>query len=51
MPVETRLMIMGFIREEKDYDDVQGLIKDIRMDCNVASKSLVEGDGRRAVEW
>ncbi|KAJ6610497.1 riboflavin kinase [Mycena sp. CBHHK59/15] len=38
--VEMRLLIAGFIREEKDYDDLQGLIEDIHMDCDVARKSL-----------
>ena len=38
--VEMRLLIAGFIREEKDYDDLQGLIEDIYMDCGVARKSL-----------
>ncbi|CCM06695.1 uncharacterized protein FIBRA_08982 [Fibroporia radiculosa] len=39
--VETRLLIAGFIREEKDDDGLQGLalIED-RLDCDVARKSL-----------
>ncbi|KAJ7731001.1 riboflavin kinase [Mycena maculata] len=38
--VEMRLLIAGFIREERDYDDLRGLIADIRLDCDVARKSL-----------
>jgi riboflavin kinase len=38
--VEMRLLIAGFIREERDYDDLRGLIEDIRLDCDVARKSL-----------
>lgn len=38
--VEMRLLIAGFIRKERDYDDLLGLIEDIRLDCDVARKSL-----------
>jgi riboflavin kinase len=38
--VEMRLLITGFIREEKDYAGVEELIEDIRVDCEVARKSL-----------
>jgi len=38
--VEMRLLLAGFIREERDYDDLQGLIEDIRLDCDVARRSL-----------
>lgn len=35
-----RLLITGFIREEKDYSDLEALIEDINVDCYVARKSL-----------
>ncbi|THH28926.1 hypothetical protein EUX98_g5269 [Antrodiella citrinella] len=38
--VEMRLLITGFIAEKKDYDDLQGLIDDIHLDCDVARNSL-----------
>ena len=38
--VEMRLLVTGFIREEKDYAGVEELIEDIRVDCEVARKSL-----------
>ncbi|KAJ7078388.1 riboflavin kinase [Mycena crocata] len=38
--VEMRLLITGFIREEKDYPELEALIEDINMDCDVARKSL-----------
>lgn len=38
--VEMRLLVTGFIREEKDYAGVEELIGDIRVDCEVARKSL-----------
>lgn len=38
--VEMRLLIVGFIREETDYDDLQGLVEDIHLDCDVARRSL-----------
>ncbi|KAK5661947.1 hypothetical protein OQA88_10057 [Cercophora sp. LCS_1] len=38
--VEMRLLILGFIREEKDYEGLEALIKDIEFDCEVAKKSL-----------
>ncbi|KAJ7239380.1 hypothetical protein B0H12DRAFT_80372 [Mycena haematopus] len=37
---EMRLLLTGFIREEKDYAGVEALIEDIRVDCEVARKSL-----------
>lgn len=37
---EMRLLIVGFIREEKDYADVGALIEDIKLDCEVACSSL-----------
>ena len=39
--VEMRLLIMGFIREMKDYPNVEALIEDIEVDCDVARQSLV----------
>ncbi|KAH9928720.1 riboflavin kinase [Fomitopsis serialis] len=38
--VEMRLLITGFIREEKDYANLEVLIEDIKLDCDVARKSL-----------
>ncbi|KAK8147613.1 riboflavin kinase [Beauveria asiatica] len=35
-----RLLITGFIREEKDYKSLEALIEDINFDCDVARKSL-----------
>ena len=34
---------MGFIREEKDYAELEELIEDIKVDCDVARKSLDRG--------
>ncbi|KAH6894408.1 hypothetical protein B0T10DRAFT_435990 [Thelonectria olida] len=64
--VPMRLLILGFIREEKDYKSLDALIDDINFDCEVAknslarpswapSKGLVVGgpevDGSLDVEW
>ena len=38
--VEMRLLITGFIREEKDYAGLEALIADINFDCEVAKRSL-----------
>lgn len=38
--VEMRLLITGFIREEKDYPELKALIEDITVDCDVARKNL-----------
>ncbi|KZZ96796.1 Riboflavin kinase [Moelleriella libera RCEF 2490] len=35
-----RLLILGFIREEKDYQSLEALIEDIQFDSAVARKSL-----------
>ncbi|OAQ73875.1 riboflavin kinase [Pochonia chlamydosporia 170] len=35
-----RLLILGFIREEKDYKSLEALIEDINFDCEVARGSL-----------
>ncbi|EGX87761.1 Riboflavin kinase [Cordyceps militaris CM01] len=35
-----RLLIAGFIREEKDYESLEALIDDINVDCDVARSSL-----------
>ncbi|KJK81964.1 hypothetical protein H634G_03227 [Metarhizium anisopliae BRIP 53293] len=35
-----RLLILGFIREEKDYKSLEALIDDINFDCEVAKSSL-----------
>jgi riboflavin kinase len=60
-----RLLITGFIREEKDYKSLEALVEDINFDCTVTRNSLdrkawrpkgVEvvdgkGDGDLDVEW
>lgn len=38
--VDMRLLILGYIRDEKNYDGVEALIQDIRTDCEVAKTSL-----------
>lgn len=35
-----RLLILGFIREERDYSSLDALVKDINVDCDVARQSL-----------
>ncbi|KYK54963.1 Riboflavin kinase [Drechmeria coniospora] len=35
-----RLLLLGFIREEKDYKSIDALVDDIKFDCDVARKSL-----------
>ncbi|KAG5973742.1 riboflavin kinase, partial [Claviceps digitariae] len=42
-----RLLILGFIREERDYESLAALVEDIEMDCRVARGSL-EREGWRA---
>jgi riboflavin kinase len=37
---EMAISILGFIRPEYDYVDVESLIKDIKVDCEVAKSSL-----------
>ncbi len=37
---EMRISILGYIRPEYDYVDVESLIKDIRTDIAVAERSL-----------
>ncbi|KAK4166780.1 riboflavin kinase [Cladorrhinum sp. PSN259] len=43
---QMRLLITGYIREEKDYEGLEALIKDIEFDCEVARASLAR-DGWR----
>ena len=38
--VEMRVLIMGFIREERNYPEQQALIDDIKLDCKIARNSL-----------
>ncbi|KAI0042074.1 riboflavin kinase [Auriscalpium vulgare] len=38
--VEMRLLITGLIREMRDYAELEGLIEDIKVDCEVARRSL-----------
>jgi riboflavin kinase len=54
--VHMRLLILGFIREEKDYKSLDALIEDINFDCVVAKKSLDRngwrvGDEKKFDEW
>lgn len=52
-----RLLILGFIREEKDYKSLEALIEDINFDCEVARKSLAregwawDAGSREDAEW
>ncbi|KAM5346623.1 hypothetical protein ACJ41O_009628 [Fusarium nematophilum] len=61
-----RLLILGFIREEKDYKSLDALIEDINFDCDVARNSLAreawtparglvaggkDVDGKLDVQW
>lgn len=60
-----RLLLLGFIRKEKDYKSLEALVEDINFDCEVAKNSLrregwapekgvvVEGevDGKLDVQW
>ena len=60
-----RLLLLGFIRTERDYDSLEALVKDIEFDCEVSRNSLrrkawaprkglvVDGevDGTLDVEW
>lgn len=34
------LLILGYIRPERNYDGLQALIDDIKFDCEVARRSL-----------
>lgn len=38
--VEMRLLILGYIRDEQNYDGLEALIDDINTDCEVAKTSL-----------
>ncbi|KAI1436242.1 hypothetical protein GGR50DRAFT_652431 [Xylaria sp. CBS 124048] len=38
--VPMRLLVLGFVRDEKDYSGLEALITDIRIDCDVARQSL-----------
>jgi len=35
-----RLLILGFVRDEKDYSNLDALVQDIHIDCDVARQSL-----------
>ncbi|KAI8635607.1 hypothetical protein F5Y19DRAFT_461194 [Xylariaceae sp. FL1651] len=35
-----RLLILGFVRDEKDYSGLEALVEDIQIDCDVARQSL-----------
>jgi len=43
-----RLVLLGFIRKELDYVSLEALVGDIRMDIEVAGRSLSR-EGWRAV--
>ncbi len=47
---ELRLMILGFIRTEQDYDSMQALIDDISTDCEVGKLSLERDAWKRYSE-
>ena len=34
------LLVLGFIRPEYDYESLEALVQDIKMDCEVAGRSL-----------
>lgn len=38
--VNMRLLIVGYIRDEKNYEGLDALIEDINTDCEVARRSL-----------
>jgi riboflavin kinase len=38
--VDMRLLILGYIRDEKNYEGLEALIEDINTDCEVARRSL-----------
>jgi riboflavin kinase len=38
------LLMLGFIRPEYDYVSLEALVDDIRTDCDVATRSLLERD-------
>lgn len=38
---QLNLLILGYIRPEYDYVSTEALIEDIRVDCEVARKSLL----------
>ena len=38
--IELRVIVLGFIRPEKDYSSVDALIKDIHIDIEAAKRSL-----------
>ena len=46
--VPMRLLITGFIRDEKDYAGLDALIADINFDCDVARRSLARAAWRPA---
>lgn len=50
-----RLLILGFIREEKDYKSLEALIEDINFDCEVSKKSLARDNWKHdklsGAEW
>ncbi|KAJ2901386.1 riboflavin kinase [Zalerion maritima] len=37
---DLRVMILGYIRPEANYESLEGLVNDIRIDCEVARRSL-----------
>ena len=56
--LEIRLLVLGFIRPEYDYDSLEDLVEDIWCDVGVAQRSLGRegyrgclGEGREEGEW
>lgn len=46
--VEMRLLLLGYIRDELDYEGLDALIRDINTDCDVARNSLARDAWRPA---
>ncbi|CCU77160.1 hypothetical protein BGHDH14_bgh00295 [Blumeria hordei DH14] len=43
-----RVSLLGFIREERDYSSLEELVKDIKIDCEVAARSLARREWKLA---
>lgn len=46
--VDMRLLIVGYIRDEKNYEGLDALIEDINTDCEVARRSLERDEWKPA---
>jgi len=47
---EMRVKVLGFIRPEFDYVDLESLVKDIRVDCEVGARSMEREGWRKQSE-